>query len=210
MAELMARLGDADFGNGEGIALAAEAEGGHAGHIRLKGEHHEVIDGAEIIARHRGGDVAVGALAIGVGDGRQWRVEPRIGAARADLGLAHGGEVLLHAAFVLLAHLLLELAHFGEVGVEHAALAAQGTALGLLPPFRFFEERGENLAATTHRRQLHAIGRPGERVLREAISIEATRVCCAVISAIFWSTEIVLRSEGPSLPPVSQTEMQLW
>jgi hypothetical protein len=70
VAELVARLGDADFGNGDGIALATEAEGGHASHIRLKGEHHEVIDGAEIIARHRGGDVAVGALAIGVGDGR--------------------------------------------------------------------------------------------------------------------------------------------
>ena len=25
-----------------------------------------------------------------------------------------------------------------------------------------------------------------------------------------WSTEMVLRSEGPSFPPVSQTEMQLW
>jgi hypothetical protein len=116
---------------------------------------------------------------------------------------------LLHAAFVLLAHLLLELAHFGEVGVEHAAFAAQGTALGLFAALWFLEERGENLAATTHRGQSHAIGGPGERILRERDSIEG-RVCCAVISAIFWSTEIVLRSEGPSLPPVSQTEMQLW
>ena len=43
-----------------------------------------------------------------------------------------------------------------------------------------------------------------------ATSIEGYRVCFAVTSAIFWSTEMVFRSDGPSFPPVSQTEMQLW
>ena len=43
-----------------------------------------------------------------------------------------------------------------------------------------------------------------------AISIELVRVCWAVSSAIFWSTEIVLRSVGPSLPPVSQALMHSW
>ncbi len=89
VAELMARLSDADFRNGKGVPFSAHAEGGHAGHVRLKGEHHEIIDGAEIIAGHGGGDVAVGALAIGVGDGGQRRVEPCIGPPRADLRLAH-------------------------------------------------------------------------------------------------------------------------
>ena len=167
VAELMARLGDADLGNGEGIPFAAEAEGGHAGHIRLKGEHHEVIDGAEIIARHGGGDVAVGAFAIGVGDGGQRRIEPRIGPPRADLRLTDGGEVLIHASFVRRAHLLLEPTHFREVGVQHAAFAAQGPPLGRLAAFRFFEQRREDLAATTHRGQPHAVGRPGEGILRE-------------------------------------------
>ena len=43
-----------------------------------------------------------------------------------------------------------------------------------------------------------------------AISIDEYRVCLAVISAILWSTEIVFLSDGPSFPPVSHTEMQLW
>ena len=68
VAELMPRLGDADFRNGNGLALAAQTEGGHPSHVRLKGEHHEVIDRAEIITRHGVGDVAVGALAVGIGD----------------------------------------------------------------------------------------------------------------------------------------------
>ena len=167
MAELVARLGDADFGNGEGIAFTAKAEGGHARHIRLKGQHHEIIDGAEKIACQGLGDVAVGPFPVGVGNGRQRRVEPGIGPARANLRLAHGGEVLLHAPFVFLAHLLLELAHFREIGVEHAAFAAQATALDRLPASRFFEERSENLAAMTHRGQLHAVCSPGKGLVRE-------------------------------------------
>ena len=167
VAELVARLGDADFGNGKGVSLAAQAEGGHACHIRLEGEHHEVIDGAEIIARLGGGNVAVGALAVGVGDGGQRRVEPRIGPPRADLRLAHRGEVLLHPAFVLRPQAFFELAHFVEVGVEDAALATQVPPLDRLAPFRLFKHRREDLTATTHRRQPHAIRRPGERSPRE-------------------------------------------
>ena len=67
VAELMARLGDADLGNGEGIPLASQAEGGHARDIRLEGEHDQVVDGAEIVPRQGGGDIAIGASAIGVG-----------------------------------------------------------------------------------------------------------------------------------------------
>src|SRR5688572_13271947 len=33
VAELVARLGDADLGNGNGLALTAEAERGHASHV---------------------------------------------------------------------------------------------------------------------------------------------------------------------------------
>ena len=136
----MASLGDADFRNGNGASLAAQAEGGHAGHVRLEGEHHEVIDGAEVIARHGGGDVAVGAIAVSVGDGGEGRVEPRIGPPRANLGLADGGEVLLHAAFIFRPHLCIEPAHFREVGVQHAAFAAERSPLGCFAAFRFLEE----------------------------------------------------------------------
>ena len=36
VAKLVAALGDADLRNCEGISLAAEAEGGHAGDVRLE------------------------------------------------------------------------------------------------------------------------------------------------------------------------------
>ncbi len=163
VAELVARLGDANFGDGKGIALATEAEGGHAGHIRLEGEHHEVIDGAEVVAGHGLRDVAISALAIGVGDGGQRRVEPRIGPARADLCLTDRGEVLFHTSFVRRPQVFIELAHFVEIGVEDAALATQVPSLGRLAPFRLFKNRREDLTATTQRGQPHAIRRPGER-----------------------------------------------
>ena len=51
-------------------------------------------------------------------------LEPDIGAAGADLGLADGGQVLVHAALVRGSHLLFQLANFREVGVENAAPAA--------------------------------------------------------------------------------------
>ena len=167
VAELVAGFGDADLGDGEGVALAAEAERGYAGSVRLEGEDHQVVDRAEVIAGLGGRDVAIGPLAIGVGDLGQRGVEPDVGTAGADLGLAHGGEVLVHAAFIFATHLLLELADFREVGVEDAALAAQFTALDGLTAFRFFEEGGENFAAATHRRQAHTISGPGEGILRQ-------------------------------------------
>ena len=139
VAELVARLGDADFGDGKGIALASQTEGRHAGHIRLEGEHHEVIDGAEVVAGHGLRDVAISALAVGVGDGGQRRVEPRIGPARADLCLTDRVEVLFHTAFVRRPQVFIELAHFVEVGVEDAALATQVPSLGRLAPFRLFK-----------------------------------------------------------------------
>ena len=107
VAELVAGFGDADLGDGEGVALAAEAEGGHAGGVRLEGEDHQVVDRAEVVASLGGRDVAIGPLAIGVGDLRQRGVEPDVGTAGADLGLANGGEVLIHAAFIFAPHLLL-------------------------------------------------------------------------------------------------------
>ena len=70
VAELMARLGDSNLGNGKSVTLTTKAEGSHAGHVRLKREHHEVIDRAKVIARHRCCDVAVGAFAIRIGNGR--------------------------------------------------------------------------------------------------------------------------------------------
>ena len=124
VAELVPGFGDTDLRDGEGIAFAAEAEGGDAGGVRLEGEDHQVIDRAEVVAGLGGRDVAIGALAIGGGDRRQRRIEPDVGATRADLGLADRSQVLVHAALVLGAHLLLELAHFLEVRVEDAALAA--------------------------------------------------------------------------------------
>ena len=139
VAELMARLGDADFGDGEGVSLAAQTEGGHTGHVGLEGQHHKVIDGAEIIACHGGGNVAVGAIAVRVGDVGQRRVEPRIGPACADLCLTHRGKVLFHAPFVRRPQVFIELAHFVEVGVEHAPLATQVPPLDRLTPFRLFK-----------------------------------------------------------------------
>ena len=183
VAELMARLGDADFRNGKGVSLAAQTEGGHAGHVRLEGEHHEVIDSAEIIARHGGGDVAVGALAVGVGDGGQRRVEPRIGPARADLCLTHRGEVLFHSAFVLRPHHFIELAHFVEVCVEDAPLASQVPPLDRLAPFRLFKHRRKDFTATTHRRQPDPVCGPCERSTREGdIHRGVTGVRCRDLS----------------------------
>ena len=124
VAELMARLGDADLGNGNGISLATQAEGGHASQIGLEGEHDQIIDGAEIVARQRVSNVAVGALAVGRRDGGERRVEPGVGPPRPDLCLTDGGEVLFHAPFVGRSHLLFELAHFGEVGVQDTPFAA--------------------------------------------------------------------------------------
>ena len=112
VAELMTRLGDADFRNGNGLAFAPHAEGSHTRHIRLKGEHHKVIDRAEIVACHGFGDIAVGTIAVSVGDGGQWRIEPRVRAPRADLRLSDGGKVLIEASFVLRSHFLLKTAHF--------------------------------------------------------------------------------------------------
>ena len=165
VAQLMPRLGDADFRDGNGVPLAAHAEGGHARHIGLEGEHHEVIDCAEVIACHGGGDVAVGAFTVGVGNGGQRGVEPGVGLAGADLRLADGGEILLHAAFVGGPQPLLKPAHFGEVGVEDTALGAQGEAAGGLASGGFTKQGVENLAASAQRRQVDAVGGPGERVL---------------------------------------------
>ena len=172
VAELMAGLGDADLGNGKGVSFASQAEGGHARHIRLKGEHHEVIDRAEIVARLGLGNVAVRAFAIGLGDLRQRRIEPGIGPPGADLRLANRGEVLVEASFVGGSHLLLKPPHFREVVIEDAGFAAQGPPLGCDAAFRFLEQRREDLTATTHRGKLDAVRGPGERTLREAISID--------------------------------------
>ena len=68
VAELMAGLGETDLRNREGTTFAAHTEGGHASHIRLKGEHHQVVNGAEIVARLRGGNIAVRPLTIGLGN----------------------------------------------------------------------------------------------------------------------------------------------
>ena len=89
VTELVAGLGDADLRNGKGVSLAPQAEGGHAGDVCLEGEHHEVVDRAEIVARLSPWNVAVGAFAIGVGDLRQRCIEPRIGPSRADLCLTN-------------------------------------------------------------------------------------------------------------------------
>ena len=167
VAELVARLGNADLGNSKRIPFAPQAEGGHARDIRLEGEHDQVIDGAEIITRHDGGDVAVGALAVGVGDSGERCVEPRIGPPRADLRLSNGGEVLFHASLVLRPHLCIEPPHFREVGVQDAAFAAQGTPLSRLAAFRFFEQGCEHITATTQRGKLDTIRSPGEGALRE-------------------------------------------
>ena len=72
------------------MSFAAHAERGHARHIRLEGEHDPVIDRTEIVARFGFGDVTVGVCTIGVGDGGQWRIEPRIGPPRSDLRLTNG------------------------------------------------------------------------------------------------------------------------
>ena len=88
------------------------------------GEHDEVVHGAEVVARHGGGDIAVGARAVGGGNGGKGSIQPGVGPAGADLGLADGGEVLVHAALVRGSHLLFQLANFREVGVEDAAPAA--------------------------------------------------------------------------------------
>ena len=167
VAELMARLGDSDLGNGEGIPFSAQAESGDARHIGLEGEHQEVVDGAKIVSGQGGGYIPVGAFAIGIGDDGQRRVDPGISPTRANFRLTHGGEVLLHATLVCGAHLLLELAHLCEVGIKHAAFAAQGSTLGHFTSLRFLEQGVENLATTTHRGQPHAIGGAGERIPRE-------------------------------------------
>ena len=167
VAELVARLGDANLRDGEGVPLSAQAEGGHAGKVRLKGEHHKIIDGAEIVARLSLGNVTVGAFAIGAGNIRKRRIEPRIGPPGADLRLTHRGEVLVEAAFVFRADLFFQLAHFSEVVIEHAGLAAQSLSTGLDAALRFLEHGREDFAATTQRRQLHAICGPGEGTLRE-------------------------------------------
>ena len=163
----MARLGDADLGNGEGIPFTSEAEGGHAGHVRLKGEHHEIIDSAEILARLSLGYVAIGAFAIGVRDLGKRRIEPRIGAPGADLRLAHGGEVLVEAALVFRSHFFLQLTHFGEVVVEHAGLATKRLPLGLDAAFRFLEHGSKDFTAAAQSRELHAIRGPGQGPLGE-------------------------------------------
>ena len=167
VAELMPRLGDADLWNGERIAFAAEAERGHARDIRLKGEHHQVIDCAEIVARLSLGNVAVGAFAIGIGDLRQRSIEPRIGSPRADLGLTNRSEVLIEATLVGRSHLLLEPPHFREVVIEHAGFAAQSPSLSCDAALRFLEERREDLTATPHRGKLDTVCGPGERTLRQ-------------------------------------------
>ena len=74
---------------------------------------------------------------------------------------------MFHASLVLGSHFLLELTHFGEIGVEDAAFAPQRPPLGRFAPFRFLEEGGEDLTATTHRGEPDPVRRPGEGILRD-------------------------------------------
>ena len=167
VTELMPRLRNADLWNGEGIPLASQTERGHSRHIRLEGEHHEVIDGPEIVARHRGGDVASGAFAVGFRDGGQRRVEPGIGPPRTDLRLTDRSEVLVKASFVRRSHLLLKPTHFREVVIKNAGFSAKRSPLGRYAPFRFLEQRREDFTATTQRGKLDPIRSPREGALRK-------------------------------------------
>ena len=162
MAQLVPRFGDADFGNREGVTLSPEAEGGHSGHIRLEGQNDQVVHGAEIVARHGGGDIPVRAGSVRIGDGGQRGVEPGVGPPGADLSLADRSQVLFHPALVRRAHLLLELPNFREVGVQDAPPAAQRPSLGRGSPLGRLEQRGEDLAAAAHRREANAISGPSQ------------------------------------------------
>ena len=167
VTELMPRLRNADLWNGEGIPLASQTERGHSRHICLEGEHHEVIDGPEIVARHRGGDVAAGAFAVGFRDGGQRRVEPGIGPPRTDLRLTDRSEVLVKASFVGSSHLLLKPTHFRKIVIENAGFSVKRSPLGCYAPVRFLEQRREDFTATTQRGKWDSIRSPGEGALRK-------------------------------------------
>ena len=167
VTKLVAGLGDADLGYGKGVAFSSQTEGGDPGDVRLEGEDHEVVNGTEVISRLGFGNVAVGTLAVGIGNFWQRGVEPVVGPTGADFRFAHGGEVLIHAAFVGRPHFLLKSADFVEVVVQYAGLATESFSLGGDAPLRFLEEGCEDLAAFAHGRQLNTIRSPGQGTLGE-------------------------------------------
>ena len=107
VAELVTGFGDANLWYGKGISFAPEAEGCHAGDIRLKGKYHKIINRAEIIPGLRLVYFPVGAFTIGIGDFRQWGVQPVVRTTGANFGFAHRGKVLVHSSFVLHTHFFL-------------------------------------------------------------------------------------------------------
>lgn len=151
VAEFVTGLGNAKLGNGKSSALVAAAEGGDAGGIGLEGQYHQVVNGPEVFPRLSLRNVSIGPLAVGLGDFRAWYVEPGISPLGANLGLAYGSEVLVHSPLVLRSNLFLQLTHFLEVRVEHAALASKGPTLGISTILGFLEKVSEDLLASAHR-----------------------------------------------------------
>src|SRR5262249_13717484 len=74
------------------------------------------------------------------------RVEPAVGALGANLDLAHGSQVLLQPATVVMAELIAERAGFIESGIEDAGAALQATLSPGRSPLALFKKPAEDAA----------------------------------------------------------------
>jgi len=98
VGKLVARLRDADFGNGEAVAFAAVHVGDHTRHVRAQRKDDKVEHGAVVFAGLRLGHFALERLAVHL---RLRHVEPRIEPLGALLHVTHGVEVFIEFAAVV-------------------------------------------------------------------------------------------------------------
>ena len=167
VTELMSRLGNPDFRNGERIPLPTQAKRGDPRYICLKGEYHQVINSSKIIAGLRIGYVTLGAFSVPLGNFRKWSIQPDVSTSCANLCFTDRIQVLVEASFVVCPHFLLESPHLCQIVVEDAGFAAQSPSLCSYTSFGFLKQRRKDLAASAHRGKLDSVGGPRKRSLRQ-------------------------------------------
>src|ERR1019366_244765 len=135
----MAILPNTDLRNRGPGPFIAGAERGHAGQVGLEGEHDDVVHGTEVVAELFQRNAAIQPQLHVCIDSGPRRVEPAVGPMSANLDLAHGGEILLKSATIVLAELIAERTSFVEGRIKDAAAALQTSPLPGRAALGFYE-----------------------------------------------------------------------